>query len=174
MQSAYHNLPTINGIMQKDGRQYAARDVAYESAEGFAQLKMNIASAYPDEAGVNSWLRTVRLNRSKDLQIMDSFDLKEKSQNIVQSLMTPCEIVRDEPGLLVLRDPKEQLEMAIRYNLQKLSLESETIDINDERISTIWGEHLYRIKLRPKTATVKGTWTLRFQIVRTNTNTPLR
>jgi len=174
MQSAYHNLPTINGIMQKEGRQYAAKDVAYESAEGFAQLKMNIASAYPDEAGVNSWLRTVRLNRGKDLQIVDSFDLKEQSQDIVQSLMTPCEIVRNEPGQLVLRDPKEQLEMAVRYDPHKLSLESETIDINDERISTVWGGHLYRIVLIPKTAITKDTWTLRFHIVRTNNITPLR
>jgi len=171
MQSAYHNLPTINGIMQKEGRQYAAKDVAYESAEGFAQLKMNIASAYPDEAGVNSWLRTVRLNRGKDLQIVDSFNLKKKTQDIIQSLMTPCEIVRDESGLLVLRDPQEQLEMAIRYNPQKLSLESEIIDLNDERISTVWGGLLYRIKLRPKSVTTKDTWTLRFHIIRTNTIT---
>jgi len=174
MQSAYHNLPTINSVMQKEGRQYAARDVEYESAEDYAQLKMNIASAYPDQAGVNSWLRTVRLNRGKDLHIVDSFDLKEQSQDIVQSLMTPCEIVRDEPGQMVLRDPKEQLEMAIQYNPQKLSLESKAIDLNDERISTVWGERLYRIELRPKTATTKDTWTLRFQIIRKNTNTPLR
>ena len=174
MQSAYHNLPTINGIMQKDGRQYAAKDVDYESAEGFAQLKMNIASAYPNEAGINSWLRTVRLNRGKDLQIVDSFDLKEQSQDIVQSLMTPCEIVRDEPGQMILKDPKEQLAMAIRYDPHKLRLQSEIIEIGDERISTVWGRHIYRIKLRPKTAITKDIWTLRFHIVRTNTITQLR
>jgi hypothetical protein len=174
MQSAYHNLPTINSVMQKEGRQYAARDVKYESAKGFAQLKMNIAPAYPDQADVNSWLRTVRLNRGKDLQIVDSFDLKEKSQDIVQSLMTPCEIVRNEPGQLVLRDPKEQHEMAIRYDPQKLSLESEPIHLNDERISTVWGGRLFRIMLRSKTATAKDTWTLRFHIVRTNAITQLR
>ena len=169
MSSGLYNLPTINGIMQKEGRQYAAKDVAYESAEDFAQLKMNIASAYPDEAGVNSWLRTVRLNRGKEVQIVDSFDLKAQSQDIIQSLMTPCEIVRDEPGLLVLREPKEQLEMAVRYDPHKLSLESETIDLNDERISTVWGGQLYRIVLIPKTATTKDTRTLRFNIVPTNT-----
>ena len=174
MQSAYHNLPTINGVMQKEGRQYAAKGVAYESGEGFAQLKMNIAPAYPDEAGVNSWLRTVRLNRGKDLQIVDSFDLKQQSQDIVQSLMTPCEIIRNKPGLLVLRDSEEQLEMAIGYDSQKLSLESETINLNDERISSVWDSRLYRIVLRPKTTTTKDTWTLRFNIVRMNTITQSR
>jgi len=166
MQSAYHNLPTINGVMQKEGRQYAATDVAYESAEDSAQLKMDIASAYPDEASVNSWLRTVRLNRGKEVQIVDSFDLKTQSQDIVQSLMTPCEIVRNEPGQLVLRESKEQLEMAVRYDSRKLSLESEKMDIGDERISQVWGVRLYRIKLKPKTAAAHDTWTLHFHIVR--------
>jgi hypothetical protein len=164
MQSAYHNLPTINDVMQKEGRKYAAKDVEYESAEGFAQLKMDIAPAYSDEAGVNSWLRTVRLNRGEDVQIMDSFDLKTKSRNIVQNLITPCEIARRQPGLLVLRDSKKQLEMTMRYDSQKLILQCETIDINDEKISSIWGGHLHRIELRPKTATSKDIWKLRFQI----------
>jgi len=168
MQSAYHNLPTINGVMQREGRRYAAENVEYEKAKGFAQMKMNIAPAYPNEAGINSWLRTVRLNRSKNLQVVDSFDLKEKSKDIVQNLITPCEIVRDELGQMVLRDPKEQLEMAIRYDTQKLSLEYEPVDLNDERISNVWGEHLYRIMLKPKTAITKDTWTLRFHIVKTN------
>jgi len=174
MQSAYHNLPTINGIMQKEGRQYAARGVEYESAEDFAQLKMNIAPAYPDKAGINSWLRTIRLNRGKDVQIIDSFTLKAPSRDIVQNLITPCEIVRDEPGQLVLRDSQEQLKMAVRYDSRMLSSEFESIDINDEKISTIWGGRLYRIELRPKTASAKYTWTLRFNIVRTNTITQSR
>ena len=174
MQSAYHNLPTINGVMQKEGRQYAAEDVAYETAEDFAQLKMNIAPAYPNEAGINSWLRTVRLNRGTDLQVVDSFDLKEKSKEIVQNLITPCEIVRDEPGQMVIRDPKEELEMVIRYDSQKLSLESEPIDLNDERISNVWGKRLYRIMLKPKSATIKDMWTFRFHIVRDNMTTQSR
>ncbi len=174
MQSAYHNLPTINGVMQQAGRQYTAKNVEYESEEDFAQLKMNIAPAYPDEAGINSWIRTVRLNRGTDVQIVDSFDLKTESRNIVQNLITPCEIVRQQSGLLVLRDSKQQLEMTMLYDSQKLTSECETININDENISTIWGGHLYRIELRPKTATAKGTWELRFQTIFQNASAPLR
>ena len=51
MQSAYHNLPTINGVMQKDGREFAARDVRYRADERIAELSMDIAAAYPKEAG---------------------------------------------------------------------------------------------------------------------------
>ena len=36
MQSAYHNLPTVNGVMQGAGREFAARDVAYKSDDASA------------------------------------------------------------------------------------------------------------------------------------------
>ena len=92
--------------------------------------------------------------------------ISHQSKNIFQSLITPCEIIRNEPGLLVLRDTGKQLEMAIGYDPQKLSLESETINLNDEKISSVWGGPLRRILLRPQTATTNDTWTLRFHIVR--------
>ena len=31
MQSAFHNLPTVNGQMQKDGRAFAAKNVVYQA-----------------------------------------------------------------------------------------------------------------------------------------------
>jgi hypothetical protein len=172
MQSAYHNLPTINGVMQQAGRQYAATDVEYESAEDFAQLKMDIASAYPEQSSINSWLRTVRLNRGTDVQIVDSFELKIPTSNIVQSLMTPCEITREEPGLLILKDTKEDLKIAVRYDSKKLRAEPKAIDINDENISTVWDGRLYRIELRAETATAKDIWKLQFQIIPKNGNIP--
>jgi len=160
--------------MQQAGRQYAAKNVEYESGEDFAQLKMDIASAYPDRAGINSWFRTVRLNRGTDVQIVDSFELKTHTGNIVQNLMTPCEIVREEQGLLILRDAKELLEMTVRYDSKKLKAEVEAIDIDDENMSTIWDGHLYRIKLRAKTTAAKDTWKLQFQIIPKNANIPQR
>ncbi|MGD8500065.1 MAG: heparinase II/III family protein, partial [Phycisphaerales bacterium] len=168
MQSAYHNLPTINGVMQKEGRQYAAKEVTYESTEDLAQLKMDIALAYPDKASVKSWLRTVRFNRGKDVQIVDSFDLKAQSRDIVQSLITPCEIIRNEPGKLILRDTQEQVMMALRYDPDKLVLQPETINIDDGKLSRMWDSHVYRLLLKPKSATGKDIWTLRFSIVGTD------
>jgi len=164
MQSAYHNLPTINGVMQKEGRRYAATNVTYESGEDFAQLKMNIAPAYPDEAGVKSWFRTARLNRGREVQIVDSFELDTKSRDIVQSLITPCEIAQDKPGRLVLRDQEEQITMTLLYDLYKLRLQPETIKIDDDKLSSVWGPHVYRLSLRPKSEAKTDTWTLRFCI----------
>jgi hypothetical protein len=164
MQSAYHNLPTINGVMQTEGRRYKAKDVIYDSVEDSSQLKMDIAPAYQNEAGIKSWLRTVRLNRGKDVQVLDSFDLKTPSRDIVQSLITPCEIAQSQPGMLLLKDTKEPIAMAIRYDSNRLRLQPETIQLDDERLSDVWGPRLYRLLLTPKTEVAKDTWGLQFYI----------
>jgi hypothetical protein len=164
MQSAYHNLPTINGVMQNAGRRYAAKDVAYETGENFAQLKMDIASAYPNKAGINSWIRTVRLNRGKNVEVTDLFELKAPSRDITQSLMTPCTIVQNEPGKLVLKDTIEPVMMNLRYDPGKMRLQPETIDIDDGRLSEMWGPRVYRLLLTPKTQVSKDSWELEFSI----------
>ncbi len=71
MQSAFHNLPTINGVMQKDGRQYAARDVHYRADDDSAVFSLDIAGAYPPEANVAQWTRTLRLDRTHGLVTLD-------------------------------------------------------------------------------------------------------
>ncbi|MHC4072677.1 MAG: heparinase II/III domain-containing protein [Planctomycetota bacterium] len=147
MQSAYHNLPTVNGVMQQAGRRYAARNVQYDLKESYARLRMDIAPAYPEKAGVKTWIRTVRLNRGTDIQIVDAFELKEASRDIAQSLITPSEIVRTEPGKLILKDSETQTELTLRYDPDSLTVQTETIRMDDDKLLQIWGPHLYRILL---------------------------
>ena len=162
MQSAYHNLPTINNIMQEAGRIYAARSIKYESNEVIAQLKMDIAPAYPKEAGVKVWFRTVRLNRGRDIQVVDSFELKKKSRNVIQSLVTPCRIVQEKPGKLILRDSEKQIELILQYDPDKLVIQTEAIHMDDDRLVSIWGSRLNRILIKPKFTVRRDTWILKF------------
>jgi hypothetical protein len=50
MQSAFHNLPTINGVIQKDGREFCASNVRYTSDDEVALFSVDISRAYPPEA----------------------------------------------------------------------------------------------------------------------------
>ena len=162
MQSAFHNLPTINGITQQAGKQYAAKDVQYNLTEAGALLKMDIAPAYPDKAGVETWARTVSLNRGTNIQVVDNFELKKASRDISQSLITPCEVVRNEPGRLILRDSAEGIELVVAYDRDILAARVESIPPTDDKLARIWGPRMYRILLKPKSATRAATWTLRF------------
>ncbi len=162
MQSAYHNLPTVNGMMQQEGRSYAARDVRYEPDGQFAQIQMDIAASYPRKAALKSWVRTVRLNRSQNVQVVDSFNLGRQTQDIIQNLMTPCEVDQSQPGELILRDSEKSLEVLLEYDPDKLIPQVETIDLDDANLSEIWGSRLYRILLKAKYPVARDTWMLTF------------
>ncbi len=87
MQSNYHNLPLINGVPQRYGKNYKATDVK-ASKNNFSA---NIASAYPKEANVKTWTRSYRLD-GKQVRINDSFELTETTAPNIVNFMTWGEI----------------------------------------------------------------------------------
>jgi hypothetical protein len=166
MQSGYHNLPTINGVMQKNGREFAARDVCYTSNTSSAGLSLDIAGAYPDSAGVRSWKRTVRLERGREVSLTDDYSLAKRHGELYLSLMTPCEAGLDNRGVIVLREKtgsQSPFTLRLVYPADKLSAETEKITTGDDkRLREYWGESLTRIILRAKQdAPLRDTWTLR-------------
>ncbi|UCD00290.1 MAG: heparinase II/III family protein [Phycisphaerales bacterium] len=162
MQSDYHNLPTVNGQMQQAGRDYAAKDVQYEAQQRFARFSADISGAYPRQAGVKKWGRTARLNRGGHIEITDSFELEQATGRTAENLMTPCELRRTKPGEIVLRDSKTGTEVVLQYDADKLEFDSERIELGDERLTEIWGDRLYRIRLTGKRAAAQDNWMLRF------------
>jgi hypothetical protein len=122
MQSAYHNLPTVNSVMQAAGRQYAARDVSYSSSDAAAEFSLDIAGAYPAEAGLESWKRTLRLDRFRNqIEIRERYLLRRAGGRVALTLMTPC-VVRVEGGRIGLAD-----RAAVLYEAAALSPRVEEI-----------------------------------------------
>jgi hypothetical protein len=163
-QSAFHNLPTINGVMQSAGRQFAARAVACETNERIAQLQMDIAPAYPPTAKVKSWVRTVRLNRGQDVEITESFELAETRGETTLNLLTPLEPDTNRPGQVILQASAgvpSQSRLRLEYDAAKLTPAVERIAITDSRLAHSWGTNLNRLVLHPRSPALKDTWTLR-------------
>ncbi len=165
MQSGYHNLPTIGGVMQENGREFAARDVSYQADDSRAQFSLDIASAYPSEAGVREWRRTLRLERGKQIELVDSYRLSDPASELTLTLMTPCEVALVEPGKLTLRTTPsqsgEQSSLAIEYDSQKLSVTTEEIPLEDRRLERVWGSHLTRILLTAQSPPTEDSWVFR-------------
>src|SRR5206468_10408514 len=63
MQSAYHNLPTINGVLQAAGREFQAKNLSFNETANRVTFSADIASAYPAAAAVQRWQRRVTLDR---------------------------------------------------------------------------------------------------------------
>jgi len=169
MQSAYHSLPTIDGVTQAPGRRYAAKDVSYEVGDDHAQLRLDIAGAYPKEANLKSWLRTIRLDRGKGVTITDDYMLSKRAQEMTLSLMTPCRVKVERPGRLLLETADEgEPGTAVRvlYDGGKLTANIEVIKVEDSRLRSVWPEEITRILLKAAKPPVRDTWTVRIEPVR--------
>lgn len=166
MQSAYHSLPTIDGAMQAPGRQFAAKSVRYEADDGYAQLQLDIADAYPKEANLKSWVRTIRLNRGDNIIITDAYALSKHAQEVTLSLMTPCQVREEGRGRLLLAtggDGKPRTAMRVLYDDGTLAADLEAIAVEDGRLRSVWPEKMKRILLKAKAPAVTDTWRLKIE-----------
>jgi hypothetical protein len=153
--SDFHNLPTINGIPQKDGAQFKASEVNYIEGNDFAQLSLNIANAYPTEAGLEKLNRTIRLNRSKNVEITDVIDSK-KPQQFVEHLMTcyPVDIKPNGEIFIHYKTKKDiPVDFIVKYNHNLFLATVEKIKLDtpeDKGINNNWGETIHRVNFSVK------------------------
>ncbi len=163
MQSAYHNLPTIDGVMQAPGEEFAARNAEYKMNADSAQLSLDIAGAYPPEAKLKSWRRTTTLHRSKDITVTESYELSAPAQEITLSFLTPCHVTVQPGeirlGVSPLPDDRATGAATISYDAARLTATVEEVPITDERLRPVWGERLTRILLRAQNPALQDTWT---------------
>ena len=148
--SDYHNVPTINGQTQSPGSSFKATNVAFREDKKFAELSLDISKSYPENAGVKSWQRSIRLNRGRNVEVRDNISLKS-AEKITEHLMTcyPAEI--SKPGELVIHyQPKNgaSKDFVVKYNPAKMRAAVEKIPLTameDKGIIDKWGDNIYRI-----------------------------
>lgn len=135
MQSGFHNLPGFGGVQQQAGPSFAARDVRVDLSEEEASISMDIAGAYPAEAQLRSYRRTVRLLKGKGIELEDRHDGELPA---VLSLM-----LRDRPEI---SGKSLRLRSGVRLSLEGAGqLELEEIPITDARLRLAWPECIYRV-----------------------------
>jgi hypothetical protein len=167
MQSGYHSLlPTIDGLMQEAGRQFAAKDAVYSMDDGSACVTLDIADAYPETSIIQKWQRTITLNRGKDVVISDDYELSHSSDEIVLSLITPCAVDLSTSGKIILSEAEFNggyltAVGSVSYDAGIFTVSSEMIPITDERMGGIWGESLVRVVLTAESPPAKGEWQFR-------------
>ena len=159
-QSNYHNLPIINGIGQKAGREYEATEVSSTINEKEASLSMNIAKAYPSEAGLTSWKRKVALNRAKNqVEISDEYAMQQKPTSLQEVFMTIADVDTSTPGQVKLTTPDKQ-SFVLKYDPKKWSASSDfpsTEGMEYKSFKTKWGgSQVQRILLTNKDLSQKG------------------
>ncbi|MGI6745794.1 MAG: Heparinase II/III-like protein [Firmicutes bacterium ADurb.Bin300] len=77
MQSSYHNLPEINGISQKEGRQFCATNTFYDEEK--QTIRFELTRAYPRQSMLKSFVRTASLS-GKTVFVCDEILLEGKGK----------------------------------------------------------------------------------------------
>jgi hypothetical protein len=102
MRSLYHNTPCANGVEQAAGRQYRASRVAYRNTDEAAGIAMDLAGAYPQDAGIIHWNRSISLHRRENPRVVleEEFLLARCSPDVEIYFMSACEpaILNGESG----------------------------------------------------------------------------
>jgi hypothetical protein len=138
MQSAYHNLPAFASFMQEAGADYKATDIKYHIDNHETYISMDIAKAYPKEAGVLQYLRTVSLKKGKGVFITDVYSGKHPA---ILSLLLECQPCItgqsiEVPGRgRIITSGAEHIDM-------------EHIPITDPVLQKSWPNTLYRLLIK--------------------------
>lgn len=145
MQSSYHNLPEINGYMQRDGSLYKAGN----SEITLHSFACDIAGAYPLEAGIRSLNRKLEL--SKDMvKIISEFEFVSDCNTICFNYMFPDKPELYEEDQNIRSD--EQVNSIVNFAGHTIALPSakwsvEKIEFGeDEKLSPVWGNAVYRLR----------------------------
>jgi len=146
MQSQYHNLPQVNGYDQKDGKQYAAAVVAQRAGT----LCLDIAKAYPGDAGVSSWKRTV-VAAKRGITVTEDYELKEYKAPSRLMLLTTVEPRCEAQGVIRLGNH------CIKYEASALDVAVEDISGQlDPLLQRVWGTKMFRVVMTIRSHAIKN------------------
>ena len=163
MQSAWHNCPTINGTMQKQGIDYKASSIKYNVSGTLASLSMDLASAYPTEAGVISWNRNFSFDQKKgSVTISEKYKLSRFKEAATVNFLINGTVALVNSGLLRIRNPQGKT-LSLVFNPDEFDYEIETRKIDDARLAVSWHNDLTRLVLRKKGKRLVGKHTILFK-----------
>ena len=146
----------INGIGQSDGIRFAASEVVH----GKDLLTMDIAPAYPKDAGITSWKRSVALNSTSDsVTITDEYSLKALPTSLQQVFMTVCDVDISTPGKVIFTTAKDK-HAVLTYDANSWSIATDRPTTEGPEYSSFvekWEKRpIIRIVLTAKNAKTSG------------------
>lgn len=154
MQSGYHQLPKINGVDQKEGREFVAKNSTFSADSKKAVFSTDISDAYPEKAEVKEWVRGYRLDRGRKFTVTDNYELNEVTEKpTTLNFITSCKVTDNGDGTINLEGDGFTLQM--KYNAKVLTPTIEVTEITDRGLSRYW-DVITRIVLEFKDPKIKG------------------
>ena len=133
MQSAWHNLPTFDGVQQLPGAEYTAREVCTDKNGIIGEL----AGAYPPIPGLTTYRRSVSVSE-QGITLRDETDYPG---TVELTLLTEQQPAPTADGFAV------GTLGGIRFDPGAVAAAVTPVPITDPRLRTAWPETIYKITL---------------------------
>ena len=144
MQSQWHNCPTINGVMQQEGQSYKASSFMMRDLKTGSKIELDIAKAYPENAGVKSWKRSFSVVKNKIL-LRESYQLVKYQDTTKSHFLTVCKPHIVKPGLIVFHNKTGIRVLQLKYDPSGISTRIDYKKMEDPKMVSSWGAGLYRV-----------------------------
>jgi hypothetical protein len=126
-------------------------------------LELDLAPAYPPQAHLASWKRTLELERGKQVVLTEQYEFEQAPASLTLSLITPSKVGLSIPGILRLDEAAlahDRLSASgeISFTPHDFTVSVEAIPIRDDRLGGTWGGQLNRILFNANSPGKQGQW----------------
>lgn len=163
MQSAFHNLPSINGFMQSPGADFRATTVSFNSDVSRTTFVLDIANAYPPDAQVKKWIRQYKfLSAENRIGIEDEYVLSSADRPSQWHFLLPVRPHLQGSGRAILyRESEHPVVLAFDPELEA---EIMAVDTSDPPLQRVWGSQIFRLTLTQPKLHLHGRFRLEIQL----------
>ncbi len=158
MQSFHHGLPEFNGVQQQAGPGFRAKAARFESGDDGVQLGLDLAAAYPSEAGLARFLRLLELRRApaSDIRVTDEFAAARPAA-VRYRFYSPVPVLVKRPGAIGF----EGSDAEFRFEPDLLATRLDAVTLDDTKLRLAWGGVLHAIELATRTPLASGAFAFR-------------
>lgn len=120
---------------------------------------MDLAPAYPENSGIDAFLRRIELNREHgEVSVVDEWEVSRPDEiPLVWHL-----VLRERPVILAHDVIQLNDKIAVRVSGTEVQASVEPKPILDGNLRKIWGDELFRLRLSAKSAQPQGSFNLAF------------
>ncbi|WFE19628.1 heparinase II/III family protein [Solwaraspora sp. WMMD937] len=145
-QSQWHNLPVVGGHGQAAGRDFRASSVAVHTGADADTLGLDLAGAYPPEAGCRSWRRQVRLDRRRStVTVTERWRVDDPADLRLHHVLAGEPLTHAAGRLAVRTLAGGSLVLTWDSQLGAGRLDRQPVD--DPLLRDVWGDAVHRLVL---------------------------
>ncbi|WP_431291572.1 hypothetical protein [Pedobacter sp. P26] len=142
--------------MQEAGKSYQATEVSFENKGDVTKLSMELSTAYPKEAQVDTWKRAfIFEHQTGVIKLREDFKLSAFRTSSSLSFLINGTISALAKGNLQIRNPQGKT-ISLIFDPQVFDFEVELKKIDDARLAASWPANLSRLILKRKSKKLTG------------------